>query len=212
MVWVCLADEPAAPLPKVPELDDPAYRRIEVGVIGYDTSAAAVVDNNTDATHVAFVHAGSFGAGQDPRIAPSEVERTPFGIRISSPEMAVAETPAARSPGWRRSITEIWVPFVQVSRMTYSDGTTHILVKGCCPADDSRTEVHLSVLRNDLDDEADVSRIVAFELGVEAEDKAVLDTVRAGFPLDPRLQTHTRHDRPGIAYRNALRDLLSTST
>lgn len=211
MVWVCLTGEAAAPVPEVPELIDPTYRRIEVGVITYQTTAAAVIDNNTDATHVAFVHAGTFGAGQDPRIAPSEVDRTPFGIRITSPSMSVAETPAARTPGWRRSVTEIWLPFVQVSRMTYADGASHILVKGCCPVDDGHTEVHLSVLRNDVGDDADVRRIIEFELAVEAEDKAVLDSVPAAFPLDPRLQTHIRHDRPGLAYRAALRELLAAS-
>ena len=28
-------------------------------------------------------------------------------------------------------------------------------------------------------------------------------------PLDPRLQAHTKHDRPGIAYRQALTDFLA---
>ena len=36
--------------------------------------------------------------------------------------------------------------------MHYSDGSTHILVKGCRPMVDGVTDVHLSVLRNDLAD------------------------------------------------------------
>ena len=35
---------------------------------------------------------------------------------------------------------------------------------------------------------------------------AVLETLPAAFPLDPTLQAHAKHDRPGIAYRHALAD------
>ena len=41
---------------------------------------------------------------------------------------------------------------------------------------------------------------------------AVLETLPAAFPLDPRLQAHTKHDRPGIAYRHALTDFLADSS
>jgi hypothetical protein len=105
----------------------------------------------------------------------------------------------------------MWLPFTMVGRMTYSDGSTHLLVKGCCPVDEGNTDVYLTVLRNDLDDPADTEAVTDFELAVEAEDKAVLDTIPAGFPLDPRLQTHIKYDRPGVAYRQALADLVNGS-
>ena len=48
----------------------------------------------------------------------------------------------------------MWAPFVRIGRMHYSDGSTHILVKGilvkgCRPMADGVTDVHLTVLRND---------------------------------------------------------------
>jgi hypothetical protein len=67
------------------------------------------------------------------------------------------------------------------------------------------------VLRNDVDHPADTDSIIEFELTVESEDKAALDTVPAGFPLDPTRQVHTKHDRPGIAYRRALSELVSAA-
>ena len=181
-------------------------------MIRYHASAAAIIDNNTDSTHVAFVHSGSFGADQDPRVPVGTVQRTPFGISISSGEMPIACTPTSQQPGTRHSVTEMWLPFVQVGRMHYSDGSTHILVKGCCPVQDGVTDVHLAVLRNDLADSVDRQAIIDFELAVELEDKAVLDTLPAAFPLDPTLQAHTKHDRPGIAYRHALTDFLADSS
>ena len=209
MAWISLEPQPHVPVPAIAEFEDTSFDRIEVGVIRYRTSAAAIIDNNTDSTHIAFVHSGSFGADQDPQVEVGSVQRTSFGISISYPEMPIARTPTSQQPGTRWSVTEMWLPFVQVGRMHYSDGSTHILVKGCCPVDDDVTDVHLAVLRNDLAGAADRQSIIDFELAVELEDKAVLETLPATFPLDPRLQAHTRHDRPGIAYRHALSEFLA---
>ena len=60
--------------------------------------------------------------------------------------------------------------------------------------------------------ELDVTKGEDNERAVELEDKAVLETLPAAFPLDPRLQAHTKHDRPGIAYRHALSDFLADSS
>ena len=209
MAWICLEPQPLAPIPTIAEFDDPRFERIEIGVIRYHSSAAAVIDNNTDSTHVAFVHSDSFGEDQDPRVPVGMVQRTSFGISISSGEMPVARTPASLQPGSRHSVTEMWLPFVQVGRMHYSDDSTHILVKGCCPMQDGVTDVHLTVLRNDLAGPIDRQAIIDFETAVELEDKAVLETLPAAFPLDSRLQAHTKHDRPGIAYRQALSEFLT---
>ena len=209
MVWVCLDAESADRIPAIGEFDDSSFERIEVGTIRYRASAAAIIDNNTDSTHVAFVHSGSFGADQNPRVPVGSVQRTSFGIAISYPEMPVACMPVSQQPGTRWSVTEMWLPFVQVGRMHYSDGSTHILVKGCCPVDDGVTDVHLSVLRNNLDESINAQAIIDFEMAVESEDKALLETVPTEFPLDPHLQVHTKHDRPGIAYRQALAAFLT---
>ena len=136
MAWISLEPQPPAPIPTIPEFEDSRFDRIEIGVIRYHASAAAIIDNNTDSTHVAFVHSGSFGADQDPRVPVGTVQRTSFGISISYGDMPVARTPTSQRPGTRHSVTEMWMPFVQVGRMHYSDGSTHILVKGCCPVQD----------------------------------------------------------------------------
>ena len=139
MTWISLESQPSAPIPTIPEFEDSRYDRIEVGVIRYHASAAAIIDNNIDSAHVAFVHSGSFGADQDPREPVGSVQRTSFGVSISYGEMPVARTPTSQRPGTRHSVTEMWLPFVQVGRMHYSDGSTHILVKGCCPVQDGVT-------------------------------------------------------------------------
>ena len=155
--------------------------------------------NNTDSTHVAFVHSGSFGADQDPRVPVGTVERSSLGISITYGEMPVARTPTSQRPGTRHSVTETWMPFVQVGRMHYSDGSTHILVKGCCPVQDGVTDVHLTVLRNDLAGSIDRQSIIDFEMAVELEDKAVLETLPGGLP--PRPETPGPHQARSARHR-----------
>ena len=60
------------------------------------------------------------------------------------------------------------------------------------------------MLRNDLAGSIDRQSIIDFELAVELEDKAVLETLPAASPSTPDSKAHTKHDRPGIAYRHAL--------
>lgn len=215
LVWVTLDAKPLQGIPVLAEFTDPRFRSIRIGVIRVAASAATVIDNNTDATHVAFVHEGSFGAGQDPRIPVSTVQRTGYGIEIATAAMGVAATPGG-SPDRaepdrdevRETRTEMWLPFTQIGRFVYSDGRTHVLFKALCPVDDKATDVHFTVLRDDRDDPADDDVVRRFELTVEDEDRAMLETLPAGFQLDPRALAHTAHDRPGIEYRRALAALL----
>lgn len=215
LVWVTLDDRPLHAIPVLPEFSDAAFRPIRIGVIRVGASAATVIDNNTDATHVAFVHEGSFGAGQDPRIPVSSVQRTGYGIEIATAAMGVAATPGGSPDGAasdqdaaRETRTEMWLPFTQIGRFVYSDGHAHVLFKALCPVDDKVTDVHFTVLRDDRDAPADDEAVRRFELTVEYEDRAMLEMLPAGFQLDPRALAHTAHDRPGIEYRRALAALL----
>ena len=215
LVWVTLDGDPLQTVPVLAEHDDARFRSIRIGVIRVGASAATVIDNNTDATHVAFVHEGSFGAGQDPRIPVSTVRRTDYGIEICTAAMGVAATPggspqagASVQEPVRETRTEMWLPFVQIGRFVYSDGHRHVLFKALCPVADKVTDVHFTVLRDDLDDPADQDAVRRFELAVEHEDRAMLELLPAAFQLDPRALAHTVHDRPGIEYRRALAELL----
>lgn len=210
MVWVALDPDPVAGIPEIPEFDDPAYRAIRIGAFRAPCSAMAVVDNNTDVTHVPFVHAGTFGNGQDPLVPPLPARRTWFGIEVDN-QTPVATRPGDAQASVRTSVTQMWMPFVQVSRMHFPDGLTHLLVKGLCPVEDDLTIVHLTVLRNDADRHpaGDEAAIIALESAIEAEDARMLATLPADFPLAVPDQVHIRHDRGGIELRRAYADLLA---
>jgi hypothetical protein len=211
IVWVCPESPPRGGIPDLPEWGAEGWRAIPVGPISYPCAAPVVVDNNLDAAHVAFVHRATFGAGQDPRIEVASVERTPFGLRQSS-ALPVANRPGSDDRTVRASVTEIWPPFVQISRFRFPDRLVHILFKACCPRQDAATDVFLTVLRNDTEADAAADEIVDFEQRVEQEDADMLAAVPAGLPLDVTAQVHLRHDRAGIELRRLYADLLSPAS
>jgi len=201
LVWVCLGSRPPrGGIPDLPEWGAEGWRTITVGAVPYQTAAPVVIDNNVDATHVAFVHRATFGADQDPRIEVASVERTELGLRQSS-AMPVANRPGDADGTVRASVTEIWPPFVQISRFRFPDRLVHILFKACCPRRDGATDVFLTVIRNDTEADVAASEIVDFERRVEEEDARVLATVPPEFPLEATAQVHLRHDRAGVELR-----------
>ena len=210
LVWTSLSASPDRGIPDLPEWDDPDFRAIEIARTRFECSAPAVIDNNTDATHVVYVHRRSFGADQDPISTVPTVERTEFGLRIWG------ETPVANRPGddgetVRMTDTEIWAPFIQVSRFHFPDGLTHILFKACCPRGDDTTEVFLSVIRSDTEIDSPAEDIISFERTIEAEDAHMLASLPAEFPLDPTLQSHTKYDRPRLELRRFYSDLVGST-
>jgi phenylpropionate dioxygenase-like ring-hydroxylating dioxygenase large terminal subunit len=207
LVWVCLETTARGGIPELPEWEAEGCRALPVGVIPYRCAAPVVIDNNLDAAHVAFVHQATFGARQDPRIDVASIQRTEFGLRQSS-IVPVANRPGSADPTVRTSVTEIWQPFVQISRFLFPDGLAHILFKACCPRSDSTTDVFVTVIRNDTETDAAADEITDFERRVEDEDARVLATVPPEFPLDVTAQVHLRHDRASIELRRIYAHLL----
>jgi len=61
LIWVCLAEEPCAPIIDVPWLEDPTYRVFYRQVKTWNTAAGRIIENATDLAHFAWVHEGILG-------------------------------------------------------------------------------------------------------------------------------------------------------
>ena len=81
LVWICL-DDPAAPLPEIPEDADPAFRRINAPVDIWRTAATRMVDNFLDIAHFPFVHRGSFGGATATKVPSVELARSGRLVRL----------------------------------------------------------------------------------------------------------------------------------
>ena len=68
-IWVCLSDEPIAPIPDFPEYTDPNFRILLIQGLSWKGSAARVIENFVDQAHLVWVHPGLLGE-RDQALAP----------------------------------------------------------------------------------------------------------------------------------------------
>ena len=83
-VWMFYGDLPEAkrpPIPPLPEYDDPNFHPISLEV-KFNAHYTRVIENALCPSHIATVHANSFGAGfaEDPTIKPYEVQEENWGF------------------------------------------------------------------------------------------------------------------------------------
>lgn len=85
-IWLLLGDrnetstQPAlnSPLPEIPQMHDPAFRRIE-GDFHWQVNYERAIDNGLDFAHAPFVHAGAFGNPNAPEVAPLALDSHDWG-------------------------------------------------------------------------------------------------------------------------------------
>ncbi|WP_257454335.1 aromatic ring-hydroxylating oxygenase subunit alpha [Archangium lipolyticum] len=90
LVWVCLAPEPAAPLPEWPELESGKLATVALPRLDWNVSAGRMMEIVLDVTHLSWVHEGTFGNPEQQEVPAYDVERLPGGLRaqISYPALA----------------------------------------------------------------------------------------------------------------------------
>jgi phenylpropionate dioxygenase-like ring-hydroxylating dioxygenase large terminal subunit len=209
-VWVCLDDDPLGGIPELPEYGADGWRVVPEYEWMFECSAAHLIENNIDPAHIAFVHRGTFGAGQDPKLTIPSVERVDHGLVLRA-RVPVAGRHGDEGPTERITTTELWGPFLGVFRIGYADGLEHIMLKACTPEADGRTRLLQQVIRNDAEEDRPGADIIAFDDKWEAEDQSVLDGLPAEYPLEPTAQVHTKFDRPALELRRFYKDLVTGS-
>lgn len=209
--WVCL-DEPLADIPELPYADDPAFRQIFEFDEPWPINMFRIVENALDIAHVSFVHTSTFGNEKAPVALRLGVidEADTFGFRcdypvVNSPEknlrIATAET-------FRRQRIVAWVPGTFNIHITYPNGLIHSICGFATPIGDQQVQRIQFVYRNDTEADAPAAGVTAFDRKVQSEDRRLLDTMEADFPLSPQAEAQMAMDRPGLLLRERLVALL----
>ncbi len=213
LVWVC-PGEPAFAIPTIAPDTDPAFRRINTPVEPWTTSAPRLVDNFMDFSHFPWVHTGTFGAGQDPFVPKLDLEQLDddfFGYRYeveaNNPDEAVAVSGSEEETVHRWMTTGFALPFLVRSTIRYADGLEHILLLCCTPTDDLNSLFTFVVWRND-DHTVDPAEIIAFDLAIGAEDKAMLERVPGTLPLSRTGVANVQSDKPSVEWRRRFAALI----
>ncbi|WP_432829738.1 Rieske 2Fe-2S domain-containing protein [Dactylosporangium sp. CA-092794] len=216
LVWIAPL-EPREPLFTDPDAEDAAYVGAWLPPARTAMSAGIVADNFLDVAHFPFVHAGTFGAGEERYVEAYEVQAEPGGCRSvqeqwfdnpEDPGVAAGLRPARQ----RRRATYVHrAPFQLMLRLEELDaGAVKTILFFAQPESAHSTRIYTKMLLHGIGGVADpgpevVAREVAFEEAVLAEDLALQARMTLpGLPLDTRDELHVRADRLGVALRRSL--------
>ncbi len=241
MIFVCLDDPlPGVELPEVPEDDDPAFLRGELPVVRARAGAGLLADNFLDTAHFPFVHAGTFGAGEERKVGRFDIRREPGRLSFSAgyehsfanredPGVAAGERPLIQT---RRLTYRYVAPFHLTLRIDYLEaGGSNTVGFFVSPLSDEHCHIFSVLWRNDLGgDPARMDEAVDFEMQVLKEDLRVQEAMRnldlplsAAFSADasaagaqgPTIsggEIHTRADRTTLELRRVLAEMVALAT
>lgn len=203
LVWVSLADEPAA-FPRLPEFDDPGFRKVSCGPWEAGAGAPRLIENFLDVAHLPIVHAGSLGVPEQAEVGDYEVEDhegglLARGIRIYQPD------PDGSGRGGEVSYDYgVLSPFTAFLRKDQGDRCLTILFHAT-PSTETRTQGFFVLFMN-YGEAADDEAARAFQEKIFAQDRPVVESQRPErLPLDLREELHLPSDRLAIAYRKFIR-------
>lgn len=211
--WVCL-DEPLEGIPPLPHADEPGWRQILEFDQDWKVPMPRIVENALDVAHVSFVHTGTFGTDAKPVFPKLEIIDTPaeLGFRanyaVVNPVEQQQNLGIAEATTYRRTKILAYLPGGFSIEITYPNGVVHQIIGFATPIDDGTVRRIQFVYRNDGEAESPAENIAAFDLKVQTEDRRLLESMDADFPLNPRAEAQMPMDRPGLLMRERLARLI----
>ncbi len=88
--------------------------------------------------------------------------------------------------------------------ITYPNGLIHSICGFATPIGDNQVQRIQFVYRNDSEEDAPGEGVAAFDRKVQSEDKRLLETMEADFPLSPQAEAQMAMDRAGLMLRERL--------
>jgi len=219
LVHVALEPPVAEPI-DVPEWGAPGITPVWLPPQRVRVGAGQFIDNFLDFAHFPFVHAGTFGAGEDQLVGDYEVERRPGGLRVryehvienlEDPGVATGERPLLQP---RVMEYTYQVPFTARLRIELPlPGVENTIVAWAVPVDADESVLHHVLLRNDIEDDEQARHAADYELSVLAEDLRVLEHLPTrDLELALPRQVHTRADRITVELRRLLATALDPTS
>lgn len=217
LIWIAPL-EPVTGLLDAPEVSDPAYVSGWLPTGEFATAASLMLDNQLDASHFPYVHAGTFGNNASPEVPAYEITRTPGGFladvahafkNVNDPAVAAGERPVEQQ---RRVSYRFALPMQLQLRIEHLETGQHtVILFGLQPARIGHTRFFTQILRDDLPGWPSATAALtlpttlAFEERVVAEDIVLQNAFTIpGLPLDLRMEMAVRADRSGLELRRML--------
>jgi phenylpropionate dioxygenase-like ring-hydroxylating dioxygenase large terminal subunit len=214
--WVAL-EEPIAPIPEVPEFNDPDYRTIFQFYETWATSPVRALENSFDNSHFSFVHRATFGVADQPK--PSKYQLVEQAQGFYAETLIDAANPLAfhKVSGSGEPITQrhmrnaYYLPFSRRLDIEYPSGIRHVIFNCFTPIDDSNMQLCQWLFRNDREEDCPAQMLIEFDHVITREDKEILEATDPNAAVDMRrrgVEFSMESDRPGLLIRQQLFNLL----
>lgn len=211
--WVCL-DEPMQDIPYIRHSDDPAFRQVFEYEEYWDANMLRVGENALDVAHISFVHRATFGNEEKPASPQLTLVPIEGGVNFKC-TVPVANHELQQSnlqiPDGEtiRTVDIRWLsPCSFILHFTYPTGLIHQICGFATPVNNGRIRRIQFAIRNDTEEDAPAANVAKFDSTVAAEDRRILESCDPNYPLETGQEVHMRLDRPGLAMREYLKDLI----
>ncbi len=147
MIWVRLDTEELAPLPEVPEFENPDWTYVVAEPMVFGSGYRREIENYLDMSHFAFAHADTLGKAASSLVPELSVEQYEDGFRMIAPFPALAnpsEIPGKLQEAHLRT-QRCHLPNFTTIRQTFQDGDERVLVHIPSPNDLERCTVFWSL-------------------------------------------------------------------
>lgn len=208
LLWVCLKDEPAWPLPYWRHLEDPVYQPNYVPPGNWQVSAGRHVENFNDVAHFPWVHGATFGGGMDASYPLYQVQHTDYGLNFRMPYLELLNRfPDGRDDLQQREVVysyELTFPFSTLLEVAVKE-SDYILVilDTVCPI--SARESGIFQITADNFGNPNPTEQVQETLAINDEDQPLVESQYPyELPLDLREEINIPADRMSLEYRKAL--------
>ncbi len=207
IVWACLSDEPAHPLPVWPGIDDPELKNLYVPSGTWHAAASRHVENFNDVAHFPWVHQGTFGGRTENPIPPYKVAKTDYGLTFDLPYLEGGNRFPDGVEADERQVVytyQLTFPFstiiiIQPENSPY----TQYFADTVCPV--SAHETRIFQVCTDTTGDPDEAYMIKESLLINDEDKPMVEGQRPeDLPLDLTEEIHIPADRMSVEYRRAL--------
>jgi vanillate O-demethylase monooxygenase subunit len=217
LIWVCLDDEPAMPIPDLSFNGDGALRVVEVPTYTWKTSIHRRIENYVDVSHFAWIHDGVLGDHEHPEVGECEFSREETHLAFSYPEQVEATT-IGKNQGLGEGMLEsrlryrLYPPGTVLLEQDLPGDHMYALFFSVCPLGPKEALNFTFMARNyNLDDAAEGDRtMLEYNDLVIAQDQPVVESQRPEeLPYDFAAELHIRGvDKVSIEYRKWLVELV----
>ena len=208
IIWVCLKEQPAWPLPYWRHLEYPQYQPVYVPPGKWQVAAGRHVENFNDVAHFPWVHGATFGGEMEAAYPLYQVEQTDYGLSFQLPYLELGNRfPDGRDDLQNRDVVysyELTFPFSTLLEVA-AQGSDYVMVilDTVCPI--SAHESGIFQILADNSGAPVTDALLQETITINNEDRPLVEAQSPeDLPLDLREEIHIPADRMSLEYRKAL--------